>query len=112
MTNYKPMKTKLLLLSSLAVATAFSLTSCSGDDSSAENDDAAAPPQEASASYPLDVCVVSGKELGSMGEPHVIMHEGTEVRFCCDQCVPKFEENPEKYLAMIEAGQADETGQN
>ncbi len=34
-----------------------------------------------SADYPLKVCVVSGEKLGSMGNPHVIKHEGTEVQF-------------------------------
>ena len=29
------------------------------------------------AAYPLDVCVVSGEELGSMGDPISFVHEGT-----------------------------------
>ena len=82
---------------------AFSLTafvSCK-DDKSTTSD----PPSETSkvdADYPLDTCVVSGEKLGSMGEPFVITHEGTEVRFCCDSCVPKFEKDPAKYLAKLQ----------
>jgi YHS domain-containing protein len=51
--------------------------------------------------YPLDVCLVSGEKLGSMGEPIVITHEGREIKFCCDQCLPSFNENPDKYLSKL-----------
>ena len=57
----------------------------------------------ASDNYPLDVCVVSGEKLGSMGKPHVIVHDGVEVRFCCAHCLPKFEANPAEYMAKIKA---------
>ncbi len=56
--------------------------------------------------YPLDVCIVSGQKLGSMGDPIVITQEGREVRFCCAGCVPKFKAEPAKYLAKLDA--ADE----
>lgn len=51
--------------------------------------------------YPLDVCIVAGKALGSMGDPVVIVHEGQEIKFCCDSCQPKFEANPAKYLVKL-----------
>lgn len=51
--------------------------------------------------YPLKTCVVSGEELGDMGDPVVIVHEGTTVKFCCKKCIPKFNKDPEKYIAMI-----------
>jgi len=35
-------------------------------------------------------CPVSGEELGSMGDPIVVMHECKEIKLCCDSCVPKF----------------------
>lgn len=54
--------------------------------------------------YPLDVCLVSGEPLGSMGEPHVFIHEGQEIKMCCDMCVPKFNEETAKYLAVLETG--------
>lgn len=53
-------------------------------------------------SYPLDVCVVSGEKLGDHGEPTNHMHEGRLVRFCCDSCLPDFNDNPAKYLAQID----------
>lgn len=51
--------------------------------------------------YPLKTCVVSGEELGSMGKPVVITHDGVEVQLCCKNCIKKFEANPAKYLAKL-----------
>ncbi|MBG85521.1 MAG: hypothetical protein CMO80_01290 [Verrucomicrobiales bacterium] len=51
--------------------------------------------------YPLETCIVAGSKLGSMGEPHVIVHEGQQVKFCCDGCLPKFEADPKKYLTKL-----------
>ena len=51
--------------------------------------------------YPLKVCVVSGEELGSMGDPHVHEHNGTLVKFCCPPCLDTFNEDPDKYLAKL-----------
>ena len=61
--------------------------------------------------YPLSVCVVSGKDLGSMGDPvsywrKVDGQPDREVRFCCSGCEDRFTANPEKYLAMIDAASA------
>ena len=41
--------------------------------------------------YTLDVCPITGKKLGSMGEPAVKVIDGREVRFCCPPCIEKFE---------------------
>ena len=59
--------------------------------------------------YPLDVCVVSGQKLGSMGEPVVITHEGHTVKLCCQGCVATFKKDPAKYLAKLDAA-AGKTG--
>ena len=52
--------------------------------------------------YPLDVCIVSDNELGSMGDERRIVHEGQEIKFCCEPCVGKFLKNPAKFLAKIQ----------
>jgi hypothetical protein len=52
--------------------------------------------------YPLDVCVVSGEKLGSMGKPVVLQHEGREVRLCCAGCIDKFKQDPAKYLKKLD----------
>ena len=54
-----------------------------------------------SGDYPLTTCVVSGEELGSMGEPIVKEVNGTTVKFCCKICLPKFDKDPETYLAKL-----------
>lgn len=61
--------------------------------------------------YPLNFCVVSGAELGTMGDPVVIVHEGQEVKFCCAHCTPKFKKNPDEYLKKIADAQKPATTQ-
>lgn len=56
--------------------------------------------------YPLTTCVVSGEKLDDMGKPVIINYKGTEVRFCCNHCVSKFNTDPAKYLAKLKAAQA------
>lgn len=53
--------------------------------------------------YPLDVCIVSGEKLGSMGAPVVYVHEGQEVKLCCKSCLPDFKKEPAKFLAKLAA---------
>lgn len=48
--------------------------------------------------WPLNVCVVSGEELGGMGEPVVKVYDGREVRFCCNGCVKNFEKSKASFL--------------
>lgn len=64
---------------------------------------------QAVAAYPLANCVVSGDKLedGDMGPPinHVFKQEGKVdrlVRLCCKSCVKDFNEDPEKFLSMID----------
>lgn len=83
----------------LLAALALLLPACNAE----KKDEASLPP---GADYPLQVCVVSGEKLGSMGKPHVIKHEGTEVQFCCKSCVKDFNAEPKKFLAKIEAAHA------
>lgn len=56
--------------------------------------------------YPLDVCVVSGEELGSMGDPVNFVHEGVAMKLCCDHCLPKLKKDPAKYAAKVTAALA------
>lgn len=82
------MKTTLrTALLTLATAGLFGLTSCAGT--------AGAKP------YPLDVCLVSGNKLGSMGKPVTFVHEGQEVKLCCRPCLDDFQADPAKYLAKL-----------
>ncbi len=51
--------------------------------------------------YPLDTCIVSGEKLSSMGEAIRIVHNGQEIKFCCEDCVASFKKNPDKYLSKL-----------
>jgi hypothetical protein len=51
--------------------------------------------------YPLDICIVTSNELGSMGDPYVFVHDGQEIKLCCKPCLAEFEENPAKFLALL-----------
>lgn len=56
-----------------------------------------------SPTYPLDVCVVSGQKLGSMGKPILLTHQGRTVKLCCQGCATAFKKDPDQYLAKIDA---------
>lgn len=78
------------------IAALLALSGCQDSGSSA------APSASGSTKgYPLDVCIVSGEKLGSMGEPIVLVHQGQEVKFCCKSCKPDFEKEPAKFLAKL-----------
>lgn len=69
--------------------------------------EASAPAAENSA-YPLTTCLVSGEELGSMGDAYVhnYKEEGKldrEVRLCCKGCLKKFSKDPAKYIGILDA---------
>lgn len=55
--------------------------------------------------YPLKTCVISGEELGGMGDPVVMEHNGTTVKLCCKNCIEDFKADPDKYVAMVKAAQ-------
>ena len=46
---------------------------------------------EQTKTYPLTTCVISGEDLGSMGEPIDKLYGTTLVRLCCKGCVKKYE---------------------
>ncbi|MBC7367475.1 MAG: hypothetical protein H7343_11810 [Undibacterium sp.] len=62
----------------------------------------------AKSGYPLKTCVVSGGKLGGMGQPveYVCQQAGQPDRiviFCCKSCINKFEKEPAKFLAKLDA---------
>jgi hypothetical protein len=57
--------------------------------------------------YPLKTCIVTGDELGEMGEPIKYLYKDAqgnsrEIRFCCKNCIKKFERNPARYLKVMD----------
>jgi hypothetical protein len=53
--------------------------------------------------YPLKICVVSGEELGKMGEPMRFTYKGQEIKLCCKGCEKKFHAEADKFLEKIAA---------
>jgi len=68
---------------------------CKSDTPTADAGSSGAKP------YPLDVCIVSDEKLGSMGDAVVFVHDGQEVKLCCDSCRKDFDKEPAKFLAKL-----------
>lgn len=88
-------------LALLSVTTLLLAVSCNKPAADAESSAQTAAEATVANPYPLDTCLVSGEKLGSMGDPVSLVHEGQEIKFCCDHCIPKFEKDPAKYLSML-----------
>ena len=71
---------------------------------------------KATAEYPTNICVVSNDKLGGdMGLPqdYIYRVEGKPdrlVRFCCKDCLKDFNEDPAKYLGLIDAAAKKKAG--
>lgn len=88
------MKTNIVSLVASALLPLL-LPACASSDGSARTAGSSVKP------YPLKTCLVTGNELGSMGDVVTKTYGNQEVKFCCKPCVKKFEANPEKYLAKL-----------
>ncbi len=77
------------------------LGACDGDKPAPASSNPASSGAKGGKPYPLDVCVVSGKPLGSMGEPFSFVHEGQEIKLCCEPCLAAFKKDPAKHLAKL-----------
>ena len=69
-----------------------------------QSPDAPAPTADPNANpYPLKTCLVSGEELGKMGEPYRLTYKGQEIKLCCKGCEKDFNKEPDKFLQKIAA---------
>ncbi|GAB4553592.1 MAG: hypothetical protein Tsb0013_16020 [Phycisphaerales bacterium] len=57
--------------------------------------------------YPMDTCPVGGK-LGSMGEPVNFIYMNRLVRLCCAGCESSIADDPDTYMAKLDAAYADQ----
>ena len=48
-------------------------------------------------------CPVTGKLLGSMGEPPKVLVEGREVFLCCAACEDRLRSDPQQYFQKLDA---------
>src|ERR1043165_381442 len=89
----------------LPLGLAVALAACGAETApTAEHTNPAWKSVPVSGDYALKECVVSGEKLGAEGmKPYAIEYKGTQIQFCCKDCVAKFEKDPDKYLAMVKA---------
>lgn len=92
-------------LLALALPASVLIAIAAGPALSTNSESGAKPPAAQSAKgdwagdpWPLDTCIVAGEKLGPLSEQVIFVHEGREVRTCCDQCLAKFKAEPEKFL--------------
>ena len=69
-------------------------------------------PEPLRGDYPLDVCLVSGKKLGSMGKPLVLRVEGRELRLCCPGCEDRLRESLPTYLKKLDKASSGDRGKS
>lgn len=65
--------------------------------------------------YPLNVCIVSDQNLGSMGDAIEYEYKGQMIKFCCVGCVAMFKADPDKYLNKLQekvAAMAEESAKS
>ena len=82
-----------------SVAAGLLLTGCGDGEKAAATSEAVDPNVIA---YPLDTCIVADKKLGSMGKPHVFVHEGRQFKYCCIGCDDEFKANTDKYIKKFD----------
>lgn len=51
--------------------------------------------------YPLDICLVTGEKLDSMGGVVTVVADGQEYKFCCKGCIKDFNKDPAKYAKKL-----------
>jgi YHS domain-containing protein len=54
------------------------------------------------AHYPLSTCVVSGEQLGSMGDPYEVVIGNRLVRLCCKSCENDLRAKPQDHLPKLD----------
>ena len=57
--------------------------------------------EEKAKPYPIEKCIVSDEKLGEMGAPVSKTYNGQEIKFCCKDCIKKFDKEPDKYLKKL-----------
>jgi len=55
------------------------------------------------ANYPVEICIVSGEKLGSMGDRIDVESKSLVVTVCCSGCVAELKDDPDTFLAKLDA---------
>lgn len=105
---FKSMKStlhRLVVISAILVG--FGFTAFAAENKSVSPADTALI-AKARTNYPLKTCLVSGEDLGAMGEATAYIHRGAGqpdrvVFFCCEGCSDDFKKEPAKFLGKLDA---------
>lgn len=96
-TKSPPTVAALVIAGALIVTAAFGIVGCSSsghDHSSHSHGSAAAKP------YPLTKCLVTDEGFNH-GKPYTFVHQGQEIKLCCEDCLADFKKDPAKYLSKL-----------
>lgn len=103
------MKTISSLITAIAVGALVTIASSAGaaDEQPATPAKPAAPAKSAEKAkpYTLKTCLVSGEELGGMGDPYTFTHKGREIKLCCKSCLKDFSKDTAKYVKKLETAE-------
>lgn len=105
---FKSMKSTLhRLIATSAILVGFGFTAIAAENKSVSPADTALI-AKARTNYPLKTCLVSGEDLGAMGEATAYIHRvagqpDRVVFFCCDGCSDDFKKEPAKFLTKLDA---------
>ena len=58
-------------------------------------------PEDAASAEKQHICPVSGDMLGTMGPPIKVHVKDQDIWVCCEHCIDKVKEDPDKYLAKL-----------
>jgi hypothetical protein len=89
------------LLIALVAATAFTFVGCKSYDDH-DHDHSGHSHGTAAKPYPLKKCIVSDDAFDH-GKPVVFVHEGQEIKLCCEDCRKDFDKDPAKFLGKLAA---------
>ena len=87
----------LVFAGALIVTAAFGIVGCSSsghDHSGHSHGSVAAKP------YPLTKCLVTDEGFNH-GKPYTFVHQGQEIKLCCEDCLADFKKDPAKYLSKL-----------
>jgi YHS domain-containing protein len=82
----------LILITVLAIGSALGVAMAD----KAPDKPAASQPATQSAPIFNKKCPISGEDVDPKGK--TVMYKGKKIGFCCDDCIEKFEKDPEKYM--------------
>ncbi len=95
----------LAAVAALSLGAGTALAQDKNPDQPKHHDETVAPAkadQRVGGPYTLATCPISGKKLGSMGDPIVKVYDGREVRYCCGGCPESFEKDLAASFAKLD----------